>query len=281
MIKPNLYESFDKFAERFLNDEQIKADFPDEKHRLAIAISMFEVRNDFVKSIGFTIFGEKNIDFGIKDLSYSDKKLKVKGQFAGFENRDIQGEMIDAKSVKKTIDERGIFRPLLADHLKYRTLAVKLDSISIKSTGLNYEATIEGGDFWRDLDIPIQTYIDLIYENKAKKHSFGYSYDSRKTEKLADGTLYLKEINIKEVSILTIEPANVFTPLLSVECHGDACKTLNHLKSQITDENQYQYFIQILSEKPNLLKSLLDYVPEIPHVKEQPRIDWNTLQHLF
>jgi len=272
MIKPYPYESRTQFVERFINNENIKLEFADETARVILADAIFDEKDNFVKSArntDFIVFGQKDIDYSITDMSYSDKQLKLKGQFIGFDNRDKDGDVLDARSVKKTVEERGINIPLLADHLEKRTLTPKLEKIEIKSTGVFYEATARGGEHWRDLRVPVTNYIDAIIAGKANRHSFGYSYDTRKAENL-NGANYIKELKIWEVSILTVQPANDFTPLLSVECKGDACKTLQNVKSQITNENQYQYLSYLLSKHTNLLKSLLDYVPDLPHANEQP-----------
>lgn len=91
--KPNISETYSIFTDRCMSDSQMLSDFPEASQRNAVCNSIFSQKYDFVKSMSI-VRQKAAFENSIQDVSMSaDKELKLKGQFAGFDNRDSDGDV--------------------------------------------------------------------------------------------------------------------------------------------------------------------------------------------
>lgn len=184
------------------------------------------------------------------DLGFTGSEIKqgiVEGYFAIFNNKDLDGDIIERGAFAKTLAERGpagkqLIKYLL-DHDTKKVVA-KITELYEDEKGLKYVAKIGTHTAGKDFQEMIES--DLI-----NQHSFGYKTIKEQYDSLAKANR-LKEIMMSEGSALQFLGANPETTIISLKNFEDAIETFNKLdgyirSSKSTDETLLQLQIKLHS----------------------------------
>jgi HK97 family phage prohead protease len=184
------------------------------------------------------------------DLGFTGSEIKqgiVEGYFALFNNKDLDGDIIERGAFAKTLAERGpagkqLIKYLL-DHDTKKVVA-KITELYEDEKGLKYVAKIGTHTAGKDFQEMIES--DLI-----NQHSFGYKTIKQQYDSLAKANR-LKELMMSEGSALQFLGANPETTIISLKNFEDAIETFNKLDSCIrsskaTDETLLQLDIKLNS----------------------------------
>jgi HK97 family phage prohead protease len=184
------------------------------------------------------------------DLGFTGSEIKqgiVEGYFALFNNKDLDGDIIERGAFAKTLAERGpagkqLIKYLL-DHDTKKAVA-KITELYEDEKGLKYVAKIGTHTAGKDFQEMIES--DLI-----NQHSFGYKTIKEQYDSLSKANR-LKELMMSEGSALQFLGANPETTIISLKNFEDAIETFNKLDSYIrsskaTDETLLQLQIKLNS----------------------------------
>ena len=184
------------------------------------------------------------------DLGFTGSEIKqgiVEGYFALFNNKDLDGDIIERGAFAKTLAERGpagkqLIKYLL-DHDTKKVVA-KITELYEDEKGLKYVAKIGTHTAGKDFQEMIES--DLI-----NQHSFGYKTIKQQYDSLAKANR-LKELMMSEGSALQFLGANPETTIISLKNFEDAIETFNKLDSYIrsskaSDETLLQLDIKLNS----------------------------------
>jgi HK97 family phage prohead protease len=184
------------------------------------------------------------------DLGFTGSEIKqgiVEGYFALFNNKDLDGDIIERGAFAKTLAERGpagkqLIKYLL-DHDTKKVVA-KITELYEDEKGLKYVAKIGTHTAGKDFQEMIES--DLI-----NQHSFGYKTIKQQYDSSSKANR-LKELMMSEGSALQFLGANPETTIISLKNFEDAIETFNKLDSYIrsskaTDETLLQLDIKLNS----------------------------------
>jgi HK97 family phage prohead protease len=184
------------------------------------------------------------------DLGFTGSEIKqgiVEGYFALFNNKDLDGDIIERGAFAKTLAERGpagkqLIKYLL-DHDTKKVVA-KITELYEDEKGLKYVAKIGTHTLGKDFHEMIES--DLI-----NQHSFGYKTIKQQYDSLSKANR-LKELMMSEGSALQFLGANPETTIISLKNFEDAIETFNKLdgyirSSKATDETLLQLDIKLNS----------------------------------
>jgi len=290
--KPTIFENKDAFFARAMSETILKKEFPIDSEREKVVLSIWENKDDFVKSMLKSKKTEFTSSFADVSKGKGDILLRVKGIASGFNNKDKDGDVLDAGSFKKTISERLKKIPLLFNHDEAATLAVALDELYTTEVGLTYVASITKGNHWRKLNVDLFDIAKKIENLEAVKHSIWFqAYKDKIETRETNGKkyAYYKEVKLMEVSILDVEPANDFTPLLSVSCEGDFCARTKSLKEKYADivslgnisniDSTLNQIKGLIDSDPTYLHALLRFNPQFAIETTKPRPELDLFYH--
>jgi HK97 family phage prohead protease len=189
------------------------------------------------------------------DLGFTGSEIKqgiVEGYFALFNNKDLDGDIIERGAFSKTLAERGpsgkqLIKYLL-DHDTKKVVA-KITELYEDEKGLKYVAKIGTHTAGKDFQEMIES--DLI-----NQHSFGYKTIKQQYDSLAKANR-LKELMMSEGSALQFLGANPETTIISLKNFEDAIETFNKLDSYIRSSKATD---ETLIELQIKLNSLSEYI---------------------
>ena len=189
------------------------------------------------------------------DLGFTGSEIKqgiVEGYFALFNNKDLDGDIIERGAFAKTLAERGpagkqLIKYLL-DHDTKKVVA-KITELYEDEKGLKYVAKIGTHTAGKDFQEMIES--DLI-----NQHSFGYKTIKQQYDSLAKANR-LKELMMSEGSALQFLGANPETTIISLKNFEDAIETFNKLDSYIRSSKASD---ETLIELQIKLNSLSEYI---------------------
>jgi HK97 family phage prohead protease len=189
------------------------------------------------------------------DLGFTGSEIKqgiVEGYFALFNNKDLDGDIIERGAFAKTLAERGpagkqLIKYLL-DHDTKKVVA-KITELYEDEKGLKYVAKIGTHTAGKDFQEMIES--DLI-----NQHSFGYKTIKQQYDSLAKANR-LKELMMSEGSALQFLGANPETTIISLKNFEDAIETFNKLDSYIRSSKATD---ETLIELQIKLNSLSEYI---------------------
>jgi HK97 family phage prohead protease len=189
------------------------------------------------------------------DLGFTGSELKqgiVEGYFALFNNKDLDGDIIERGAFAKTLAERGpAGKQLIKYQLDHDTKKVvaKITELYEDEKGLKYVAKIGTHTAGKDFQEMIES--DLI-----NQHSFGYKTIKQQYDSLSKANR-LKELMMSEGSALQFLGANPETTIISLKNFEDAIETFNKLDSYIRSSKASDETLLQLDIK---LNSLSEYI---------------------
>jgi HK97 family phage prohead protease len=189
------------------------------------------------------------------DLGFTGSEIKqgiVEGYFALFNNKDLDGDIIERGAFAKTLAERGpagkqLIKYLL-DHDTKKVVA-KITELYEDEKGLKYVAKIGTHTAGKDFQEMIES--DLI-----NQHSFGYKAIKQQYDSLSKANR-LKELMMSEGSALQFLGANPETTIISLKNFEDAIETFNKLDSYMRSSKASD---ETLIELQIKLNSLSEYI---------------------
>lgn len=191
----------------------------------------------------------KGIDLGFSDSD--TKKGIISGYFAVFNNKDLDGDIIERGAFSKTINERGVqgknLIKYLLDHDKTKVVA-KITELYEDEKGLRYTAKIGTHTAGQDFQKMIES--ELI-----NQHSFGFKVIKNQYDQQAKANR-IKEVLMYEGSAVQFLGANPETTFIELKNHEDI---ISNLEKFIRTSDATDGTLQALEIK---LKSLQEIVAE-------------------
>jgi HK97 family phage prohead protease len=192
----------------------------------------------------------KGIDVG---FTGSDTKQGViEGYFALFNNKDLDGDIIERGAFAKTITERGpngkqLIKYLL-DHDTKKVVA-KINELYEDEKGLKYVAKIGSHSAGKDFQ-------EMIESELINQHSFGYKTIKQQYDTLAKANR-LKELMMSEGSAIQFLGANPDTNIISLKSFEDAIETFDKLDRFIRSSKASDETLQELELKLQSLSAFI------------------------
>lgn len=188
------------------------------------------------------------------DLGFSDSDTKqgiISGYFAVFNNKDLDGDIIERGAFTKTVNERGVqgknLIKYLLDHDKTKVVA-KITELYEDEKGLRYTAKIGTHTAGQDFQKMIES--ELI-----NQHSFGFKVIKNQYDQQAKANR-IKEVLMYEGSAVQFLGANPETTFIELKNHEDI---ISNLEKFIRTSDATDGTLQALEIK---LKSLQEIVAE-------------------
>lgn len=191
---PRAGESQNDFVSRFMSNAQAKRDFPDEKQRVAVALSTWR-REKGIKRIETDMILEYNVpiiefesadpaDFRIKGIAINETITSNGHHFISEELESSAGSLIGVPLLKDHINE--------VDKIVGRVTSAHFDSID---NNIKFEAKI--------MDTKMR---QMVKDGRIKTVSVGACVED--LEEMEDGDLIPRGITFKELSLVAI-PADM------------------------------------------------------------------------
>lgn len=189
----------------------------------------------------------KGIDSGFTDTDA--KQGIVTGYFAMFNNKDLDGDIIERGAFSKTVSERGpngkqLIKYLL-DHKKDQVVA-KITELYEDEKGLRYTAKIGSHTAGQDFQ-------KMIESELLNQHSFGFSVpkDKQYFDQARKANI-IKEFIMYEGSAIQFLGANPETTFINLKSFEDALDQLEKLDkfirtSDATDETLKSLELKLIS----------------------------------
>lgn len=198
---------------------------------------------------------KKGINQGFLDTDA--KQGIVSGYFAIFNNKDLDGDIIEKGSFAKTIQERGpggkqLIKYLL-DHDTKKVVA-KITELEEDSKGLRYVAKIGTHSLGQD-------FLKMVESEIINQHSFGFKVLKNQVDSIAKANR-IKEVMMYEGSAVQFLGANPETTFINLKGFEDYLDGLESFikSSDATDET--------LIQLENKIKSLHEVLAEKTTKKE-------------
>ena len=213
----------------------------------------------------------KGFDIGFKDMDIH--KGIVTGYFAMFNNKDLDGDVIERGAFAKTVQERGpkgkqLIKYLL-DHDKNKVVA-KINELYEDEKGLYYEAKIGSHALGQD-------FLKMVESELINQHSFGFKTIKEQYDQ-ATKSNRLKELFMYEGSAVQFLGANPETTFIGLKSVEDVIAYMDRIEKFIkstdcTDET----IIQL----ENKLKSLHELIKPTDVTLEKMKADKEQIKHVL
>jgi HK97 family phage prohead protease len=203
----------------------------------------------------------KGFDVGFKDMDIH--KGIVTGYFAMFNNKDLDGDVIERGAFAKTVQERGpkgkqLIKYLL-DHDKNKVVA-KINELYEDEKGLYYEAKIGTHALGQD-------FMKMIESDLINQHSFGFKTIKEEYDSQAKANR-LKELMMYEGSAIQFLGANPETNVIGLKSPEDYIAYFEKLEKFVKTSDASDETLIILTEKIKSLHIYLEPASTTPEVKE-------------
>jgi HK97 family phage prohead protease len=214
----------------------------------------------------------KGINSGFSDAD--TKQGIVSGYFAMFNNKDLDGDVIEKGSFTKTVQERGpngkqLIKYLL-DHKKDQVVA-KITELYEDEKGLRYTAKIGSHSLGQD-------FLKMVESELINQHSFSFltiknQYDQQsKVNKI-------KEVAMFEGSAIQFLGANPETTFIELKELTDALDMILKLEKFVSNTDATDGTIIQLEEK---IKSLYEGIRAVTNTQKEVKADLTeTIIHLI
>jgi HK97 family phage prohead protease len=200
----------------------------------------------------------KGINSGFSDAD--TKQGIVSGYFAIFNNKDLDGDVIEKGSFTKTVQERGpngkqLIKYLL-DHKKDQVVA-KITELYEDEKGLRYTAKIGSHSLGQD-------FLKMVESELINQHSVGYRIIQSKYDQVYKANR-IKEMAMFEGSAIQFLGANNDTTFIELKELPDALDMILKLEKFVSNTDATDGTIIQLEEK---IKSLYEALAEKTTKKE-------------
>jgi HK97 family phage prohead protease len=200
----------------------------------------------------------KGINSGFSDAD--TKQGIVSGYFAMFNNKDLDGDVIEKGSFTKTVQERGpngkqLIKYLL-DHKKDQVVA-KITELYEDEKGLRYTAKIGSHSLGQD-------FLKMVESELLNQHSFGFSIIKNQYDQQSKVNR-IKEVAMFEGSAIQFLGANPETTFIELKELPDALDMILKLEKFVSNTDATDQTIIQLEEK---IKSLYETLAEKTTKKE-------------
>jgi HK97 family phage prohead protease len=200
----------------------------------------------------------KGINSGFSDAD--TKQGVVSGYFAMFNNKDLDGDVIEKGSFTKTVQERGpngkqLIKYLL-DHKKDQVVA-KITELYEDEKGLRYTAKIGSHSLGQD-------FLKMVESELLNQHSFGFSIIKNQYDQQSKVNK-IKEVAMFEGSAIQFLGANPETTFIELKELPDALDMILKLEKFVSNTDATDQTIIQLEEK---IKSLYETLAEKTTKKE-------------
>jgi HK97 family phage prohead protease len=205
----------------------------------------------------------KGINSGFSDAD--TKQGIVSGYFAMFNNKDLDGDVIEKGSFTKTVQERGpngkqLIKYLL-DHKKDQVVA-KITELYEDEKGLRYTAKIGSHSLGQD-------FLKMVESELLNQHSFGFSIIKNQYDQQSKVNR-IKEVAMFEGSAIQFLGANPETTFIELKEITDALDMVLKLEKFVSNTNATDQTIIQLEEK---IKSLYEGIRAVTNTQKEVKAD--------
>jgi HK97 family phage prohead protease len=205
----------------------------------------------------------KGINSGFSDAD--TKQGVVSGYFAMFNNKDLDGDVIEKGSFTKTVQERGpngkqLIKYLL-DHKKDQVVA-KITELYEDEKGLRYTAKIGSHSLGQD-------FLKMVESELINQHSVGYRIIQSKYDQVYKSNR-IKEMAMFEGSAIQFLGANNDTTFIELKEITDALDMVLKLEKFVSNTDATDQTIIQLEEK---IKSLYDNIRAVTNTPMEVKAD--------
>ena len=205
----------------------------------------------------------KGINSGFSDAD--TKQGIVSGYFAIFNNKDLDGDVIEKGSFTKTVQERGpngkqLIKYLL-DHKKDQVVA-KITELYEDEKGLRYTAKIGSHSLGQD-------FLKMVESELLNQHSFGFSIIKNQYDQQSKVNK-IKEVAMFEGSAIQFLGANPETTFIELKELPDALDMILKLEKFVSNTDATDQTIIQLEEK---IKSLYENIRAVTHTPIEVKAD--------